>query len=234
VADGSIYVSFLSGAPFIPGSAKVVSVAADGTVSDFATGLTMLTDLRTGPDGALYATQFGMFTEQGPVPGSGAVVRIKEGDASEILVPGLMFPTSIDFNADGDAFVTVNGVGAPGSGQVVKFAGLTTMEGMPVAEAMAAMAPPADAAATEAAPTEEAMAEAAPAEEAMAEAAPTEESMAEATPATESAAEAAPAEQAPEKMPVTGADGGQAGVIVVLLLVVALAGVVLFGRRQTA
>ncbi|MCW5843375.1 MAG: ScyD/ScyE family protein [Caldilinea sp.] len=234
VADGGVYVSFLSGGPFIPGSAKVVSVAEDGAVSDFATGLTMLTDLRTGPDGALYATQFGMFTEQGPVPGSGAVLRIKEGDASEIVVPGLMFPTSIDFNTDGDAFVTVNGVGAPGSGQVVKFAGLTAMEGMPVAEAMAAMAPPADAAAAEAAPTEEAMAEAAPTEEAMAEAAPTEEAMAEAAPTEEAMAEAAPAEQAPEKMPVTGADGGQAGIVVVLLLVAALAGVVFFGRRQTA
>lgn len=228
VADGGIYVSFLSGGPFIPGSAKVVSVAEDGSVSDFATGLTMLTDLRTGPDGALYATQFGMFTEQGPVPGSGAVVRIKAGDASEIVVPGLMFPTSIDFNADGDAFVTVNGVGAPGSGQVVKFAGLTAMEGMPVAEAMAAMAPPADAAAegapAEAAPTEEAMAAATPAAEGAAEAAPSEEAM----------AAAAPAEQTPETMPVTGADGGQTGVIVVLLLVAALAGVILFGRRQTA
>ena len=224
VADGGVYVGFLSGGPFIPGSAKVVSVAEDGTVSDFATGLTMLTDLRTGPDGALYATQFGMFTEQGPVPGSGAVVRIQEGDASEIVVPGLMFPTSIDFNADGDAFVTVNGVGAPGSGQVVKFAGLTAMEGVPVAEAMAAMAPPADAAAAVGAP-----AEAAPTEAAMTEAA-----MAEAVPAEEVAAEAAPAEQAPESMPITGADGGQAGVVVVLLLVAALAGVVLFGRRQTA
>ena len=224
VADGGVYVGFLSGGPFIPGSAKVVSVAEDGTVSDFATGLTMLTDLRTAPDGALYATQFGMFTEQGPVPGSGAVVRIQEGDASEIVVPGLMFPTSIDFNADGDAFVTVNGVGAPGSGQVVKFAGLTAMEGVPVAEAMAAMAPPADAAAAVGAP-----AEAAPTEAAMTEAA-----MAEAVPAEEVAAEAAPAEQAPESMPITGADGGQAGAVVVLLLVAALAGVVLFGRRQTA
>ncbi len=156
VADGQIYVSYLSGGPFIPGSAKVVAVAEDGTVSDYATGLTMLTDLRTGPDGDLYAVQFGMFTEQGPVPGSGAILRIHEGDASEVLVPGLMFPTSLDFNAEGDMFVTVNGVGAPGSGQVVKFAGLTEMAGMPIGEMMAAMGPPAE----EAAPAEEgAMAE---------------------------------------------------------------------------
>jgi hypothetical protein len=46
--DGAAYVSFLPGFPFIPGSAKVVMVDADGMVSDYATGLTMLTDLRHG------------------------------------------------------------------------------------------------------------------------------------------------------------------------------------------
>ena len=139
VADGTTYVAFLTGAPFIPGTAKVVSVADDGTIADYATGLTMLTDLRTGPDGNMYAVQFGIFGEQGPVPNSGAVIRVMEGDASEVVVPGLSFPTSIDFNSDGDAYVTVNGVGAPGSGQVVKFAGLTGMTGTPVTEMMAAM-----------------------------------------------------------------------------------------------
>ena len=48
----------------------------------------------------------------------------------------MSFPTSIDFNEAGDAFVTTNGVGAPGSGQVVKFAGLAG-EGMAEGEAMA-------------------------------------------------------------------------------------------------
>ncbi|MGL4650002.1 MAG: hypothetical protein ACRC1H_11380, partial [Caldilineaceae bacterium] len=38
--DGQIYVSLLSGAPFVPGSAKVVTVDADGALADFATGLT--------------------------------------------------------------------------------------------------------------------------------------------------------------------------------------------------
>jgi len=130
---GTAYVSFLPGAPFAPGSAKVVKVSANGTVSDYATGLTTLTDLRTGPDGNLYAVQFGRFSEQGPQPGTGAVIRIKAGNASEVVVDGLVFPTSIDFNAAGDAFVTTNGVGAPGSGQVVKFAALTSMAGTPLA-----------------------------------------------------------------------------------------------------
>jgi hypothetical protein len=127
--DGTIYVSYLPGFPFLPGSAKVVRVAADGTVSDYATGLSMVTDLRTGPDGELYAVEMGQFTEQGPVPNSGSIVRVKAGKASEVVLSGLSFPTSIDFNAAGDAYVTINGVGAPGSGAVAMYAGLTKMAG---------------------------------------------------------------------------------------------------------
>jgi glyoxylase-like metal-dependent hydrolase (beta-lactamase superfamily II)/DNA-binding beta-propeller fold protein YncE len=136
--DGTVYVSLLSGFPFVPGATKVVTVDADGNVSDYATGLTMLTDLRVGPDGQMYAVQFGLFTEQGPQPNSGAIIRVNEGDGSEVVLDGLSFPTSIDFNADGDAYITINGVGPPGSGELVMVSGLTDKEGMPIAEAMAA------------------------------------------------------------------------------------------------
>lgn len=122
--EGNAYVSLLSGFPFLPGSAKVVKVTADGTVSDYATSLTTLTDLRMGPDGQMYAVQFAIFGEQGPTPNSGAIVRIQEGDASAVVAEGLSFPTSLDFNAAGDAFVTINGVGAPGSGAVITLPGL--------------------------------------------------------------------------------------------------------------
>ncbi|GAB4447114.1 MAG: hypothetical protein Kow0031_29720 [Anaerolineae bacterium] len=161
---GNVYVSFLGGFPFLPGTTKVVQVSADGAVSDYATGLTMLTDLRTGPDGNMYAVSFGQFSEQGPTPNSGAIVRVMPGDASEVVVDGLSFPTSIDFNSDGDAYVTINGVGAPGSGEVVMFAGLTGMAGspMPAMEAPSMEAPAAEAAPAEAAPA----ADAAPAAEA--------------------------------------------------------------------
>ncbi len=135
--DGNMYVSLLPGFPFLPGSAKVVKVTADGQVSDYATGLTMITDLRSGPDGQLYAVQMGQFTEQGPVPNSGAILRIKEGGASEAVLSGLSFPTSIDFTTAGDAYVTTNGVGAPGSGELVLFTGVTSLEGQ-VASAGAA------------------------------------------------------------------------------------------------
>lgn len=123
-ADGQTYVSLLSGAPFIPGNAKVMTVAEDGSIADFAVGLTMLTDLLTGPDGSLYATQFAIFGEQGPDPASGAVIKINSDGTSEQVVEGLSFPTAIGFAANGDAYIAVGGVGPPGSGQIVRVAGL--------------------------------------------------------------------------------------------------------------
>ncbi len=134
-SDGNAYVSLLSGFPFLPGGTKVVTIGEDNSVSDYATGLTMLTDLRMGPDGEMYAVQVAQFGEQGPVPNSGAIIRVKAGEESQVVVDGLPSPTSISFDADGNAYVTVNGGFAPpGIGALVKFAGLTAMEGTPIME----------------------------------------------------------------------------------------------------
>lgn len=127
---GISYVSLLSGAPFIPGSAKVLMVDEEGTVSDYALGLTMVTDLELGPDGNLYATQFGMFTEQGPVPNSGSVIRIWEDGTHEVVIAGLPFAAALAIDADGNGYVAINGVAIPGAGMVVYYEGLTDMEGM--------------------------------------------------------------------------------------------------------
>ena len=122
--DGSFYVGFLRGFPFTPGTSKVVKVAANGSQSDYATGLTSLTDLGRGPDGNLYAIQFAVFGPDGWQPNSGALLRIKAGTASEVVQGDLSFPTGVDFDSAGNAFVTINGVGAPGSGAVVRYNGV--------------------------------------------------------------------------------------------------------------
>jgi hypothetical protein len=126
--DGTLYVSLLSGGPFPSGAARVVKIAG-GTVSDFATGLTMLTDVERGPDGKLYAVSFGRFdgSAQGNpfVPNAGSVIRLGANGEKETVLSGLNYPTSIAFNAAGDAYVAENGVGAPGSGRVVRYAQLT-------------------------------------------------------------------------------------------------------------
>ncbi|WP_019585107.1 ScyD/ScyE family protein [Deinococcus apachensis] len=126
--DGTMYVSLLSGGPFPSGAAKVVKITG-GTVSDFATGMTMLTDVERGPDGNLYAVSFGRFDPAaGPVPfvaNVGSVIRLKANGDKETVLNGLSYPTSIAFNAAGDAYVAENGIGLPGSGRVVRYPALT-------------------------------------------------------------------------------------------------------------
>ena len=129
--NGDLYVSLLSGAPFIPGSAKVVKVV-NGEITDFALGMTMLTDLKQGPDGNLYATSFGMFTEEGPVFNSGAILRILPDGSVETLVSGLPFATALAIDAEGNGYVAINGVAIPDAGMIVYYEGLTSMEGVPV------------------------------------------------------------------------------------------------------
>ena len=124
-AQGNAFVGLLPGFPFVPGSSKVVMITPDGEVTDFATDLTMTTDVQRGPNGDLYAVQIGLFTEQGPQPNSGRVVRLaQDGTTTEVLA-GLSFPTGIAFNPAGDAFLTVNGAGGPG-GAVMRYSGLAT------------------------------------------------------------------------------------------------------------
>lgn len=129
---GNMYISLLSGAPFVPGSAKVLQVTDEGEVIDFATGMTMLTDLQYGPDGNLYAVSFGMFTEEGPVFNSGSVLRILEDGTAEVVIEGLPFATALAFDADGNGYVAINGLAIPEAGMVVYYDGLTTMEGTPL------------------------------------------------------------------------------------------------------
>lgn len=125
--NGETYVSLLPGAPFPQGAAKVVHVSANGEIHDYATDLSMLTDLQTGPDGNLYAVSMAVFTEAGPTPESGSVIRIGEGTTSEAVLTGLSLPTAIAFDPEGNAYVTANGLGEPGSGQVIKYPNLVGM-----------------------------------------------------------------------------------------------------------
>ena len=121
VARGGVfYVSLLSGLPFLKGASKVVRVVG-GRVEDYATGATMLTDLQEGPDGNLYAVRMAETGERGPIPGTGAVLRVRPG-GFEVVIQGLPFPTALAIAPSGDFYVTINGVGAPGSGAVLRFA----------------------------------------------------------------------------------------------------------------
>lgn len=121
--NGDPLVSLLAGFPFPPGASKVVSVSAGGELADFATELTMTTDMQRGPDGRLYAVQMAVFTDQGPTPDSGRLVRIDDAGTVTEVLSGLSFPTALAFAPNGDAYLTVNGAGGPGGG-VMRYSGL--------------------------------------------------------------------------------------------------------------
>ena len=117
--DGALYVGQLTGGPFLPGAATVYrldDLNGDGDALDageltvFAGGLTTVTDIAFGPDGALYATEFRGFLTSGdegsgaPPPADGDVVKWNGSDW-ETVVSGLMMPTSVKVGGDGAVYV---------------------------------------------------------------------------------------------------------------------------------
>jgi len=134
--DGGLYVSTLSGGPFIPGTAALMHVAMDGTVTTVASGLTMLGDVTVAPDGTIYVVTMSdnFIDPAGPAAGSIVMVDPQSG-ASTPVITGIPFPGSIAFDADGNAYITAMislPAGAPAAGMVLKcnaeaFQMMTTM-----------------------------------------------------------------------------------------------------------
>ncbi len=124
--SGGLFVGLLSGGPFPPGAAKVLAIAPDGTVSDAATGLTMVVDVAVGPDGNLYASQISLnFLSQPPALGN--VVRIAADGSHEVVVDGVPFPNGIAFDADGNLYVVANTVSfGPPAGMILRCDGIAT------------------------------------------------------------------------------------------------------------
>jgi sugar lactone lactonase YvrE len=111
---GGAYVGFETTPPYPTGASKVVHVAADGTVTDAWTGLTALTDVVMGPDGALYAAE--MATNnlgQAPFlrPNSGRIVRQTGPDALEEVVTDVPYPAFFAFDPTGALYLDYPGFG---------------------------------------------------------------------------------------------------------------------------
>jgi len=119
--DGGVYVGLLSGFPFPVGAAKVVRVAADGTISDAVTGLTGVIDVEVGPDGRLYVAEYGSGFDAeaqppGWVPNSGQISRVLPDGTTQVVVDGLHEPNGIAFDGTGTLYVTVNSDAPPQAG----------------------------------------------------------------------------------------------------------------------
>jgi hypothetical protein len=126
--DGGAYVGFLTSAPYPDDGSKVVHVAADGAVTVYWTGLTVVTDVAMGPDGTLYAAEMATGnTAEAPflTPKSGRVVRMTGPDSLEPVVVDMDAPGYLGFDTDGALYVTLPAY-APDTG--VGFGSLVRVE----------------------------------------------------------------------------------------------------------
>jgi glucose/arabinose dehydrogenase len=121
--DGTLYVSNLLTFPAVEGGARVWTLTPDGTLTEYATGLTAVLGLAFDSDGRLYAleTSAAGNPDAPVVPGTGRVVRLAGDGSWEVIATGLVFPTGMTFGDDGMLYVSNFGFGfPPGAGQVVK------------------------------------------------------------------------------------------------------------------
>ena len=116
--DGAFYVSQLTGFPFEAGDARIWRLVPGQAPTVYASGLTNMTDLAFGPDGALYAVEIastGLLN--GPI---GALKKITPGGSThETMLGGIFAPYSVAFKG-GDVYMSTCAV-CTGGGQVVRF-----------------------------------------------------------------------------------------------------------------
>jgi hypothetical protein len=118
--DDTFYIGNLSIFPVHVGVAGVLEVTSDGEVSNWTSGLTMVTGIAFDEMGQLYALESSTVGDSMPVPGTGRVVRVdlETGDIEEIAA-GLTLPTAMTFGPDGALYVSNFGFGfPPGSGEI--------------------------------------------------------------------------------------------------------------------
>jgi len=105
--DGALYVSTLTGVPFLPGAAAIWRVVPGETPTKFVAGLTQVTDFDWGADGSLYVLQYGSAPFFG---GPSAIVRIAaNGARTTTTLARLVRPTGIVVGPDNALYVSNRG-----------------------------------------------------------------------------------------------------------------------------
>ena len=125
--DGNtLYTSELTGFPFVQGAARVMAYDLSGgagstpAASIFADGLTNLTDVAVGPDGAVYALSYDLNGLLAPGDTGGLYRLNGDGTSTLLLSDGLVNPTGLTVAPDGTFYISNFGT-SPDAGQVVRF-----------------------------------------------------------------------------------------------------------------
>ncbi len=114
--DGALYVSTLTGAPFLPGAAGIYRVVPGQAPQLYAGGFTQITDFDWGRDGSLYVVQ------HASAPffnGPGALIRVAPGGARTVITTELQNATGVLVSPEGVVYVS-HKVHAAGAGEVLR------------------------------------------------------------------------------------------------------------------
>ena len=123
--DGAFYVGEITGFPFVPGMARIWRVTPGEEPQVYTTGLTAMIDLAFDPQGQLYALEavrggLGGIDPTDPQSMTGALLRVGiDGNHEVVASEGLLFPSSLEIDADGRIFVTNFGM-VPHQGALVQ------------------------------------------------------------------------------------------------------------------
>ncbi len=122
--DGNFYVGYLGPGPHTDGEQKVVKVTRDGVVTDYLTGLAMVTGIAVGADGVLYALDMSTGNTNEPpsiYPNTGRIVRQTGPSTFDEVVTGLDFPISMQFGPDGGLYVSLPAISPnPTAGSIIR------------------------------------------------------------------------------------------------------------------
>ena len=111
----TVYMSEAGPIPYSPADGKVVSFGLnDPTVTEVASGFSLLIDVEFGKCGVLYALSQGdspgMVPDGSPaLPDSGELLRVNRDGTLVVVADGLNLPTSVDFVRDTALVTTLTG-----------------------------------------------------------------------------------------------------------------------------
>lgn len=115
--DGALYVSTLSGVPFLSGNARIYRVVPGQAPTVYIDGFKTITDFAFAPDGGLYVVEYA----SAPVffGGPGKLTYVAPDGARTVLKSDLTFPTAVAVGPDGAIYVSNKGNMA-GVGEVLR------------------------------------------------------------------------------------------------------------------
>ncbi len=116
--DGALYVSQLTGFPFIKGAANVYRVVLGSAPTVFAANFTNIIDLEFDAAGNLYVLEISTNGLLAPGPGRLARVNV-DGTVETIVSAGLVMPGGMAIGPDGAIYISNYGT-SPSGGQVVR------------------------------------------------------------------------------------------------------------------